>query len=91
MTLTLELTPEQETLLSRQAQAAGIDEAEYIRTLIITAGKPGASRPKTGAEVLAELDALDMPKGYGDPAIDSPELARQLSARFSRPNREAAQ
>ena len=43
---------------------------------------------KTNAEILAELYALDMPQGYGDPAIDSHELARQLAARMSRPNRE---
>ena len=50
---------------------------------IINAGNPSAERAKTGAEVLDELKALNLPLGYGDPSIDSPELARQLSAQFS--------
>ena len=91
MTLTIDLTPEQENILSRQAQAAGIDQAEFIRSLIISVGKPGSSRPKTGAELADALEALNLSGSYGDPNIDAPELARQLAARFSRPNREAAQ
>jgi len=91
MTITIELTPEQETILSRQAQAAGIDEADYIRTLIVGREKPASSRPRTGAELADALEALNLPAGYGDPNIDAPELARQLAARFSRPNRETAQ
>jgi hypothetical protein len=46
--------------------------------------KSEAGHTKTGAEVLDELDALNLPPGYGDPAVDSPELARQLRERFSR-------
>jgi hypothetical protein len=91
MTLIVELTPEQEAQLSIQAHAAGVDPAEYVRALIVNIGSqtmPGAARPKTGAEVLDELKGLNLPPGYGDPSIDSPELARQLSARFSRPSRD---
>ena len=95
MNLTVELTTETEQAITRKAQRLGITPSEYIRRMADRAARPTkprnarptTQRPKTCAEVLAELKALDMPKGYGDPAIDSPELARQLSAQFSRPDR----
>jgi len=43
-----------------------------------------SASPQTGAELLAELDALNLPPGYGDPTIDSSELARQIREQFSR-------
>jgi hypothetical protein len=33
---------------------------------------------KTGAELIANLEAAGLMNGFGDPNIDSPELARQL-------------
>ena len=91
MTITIDLTQEEEARLKSAAADAGIDEAEYVRTLIVSLGKPDSSRPKTGAELADALEALNLSGEYGDPNIDAPELARQLAARFSRPNREATE
>ena len=103
MTVTLELAGDVEEAIGRKAARLGITPSEYLGLLAERAAKPARTsarpsktkpsndRPRTGAEALAELKALDIPKGYGDPAIDAPQLARQLSARFSRPNREAAE
>ena len=91
MTVTLDLTAEEEARLRSDAAAAGInDPAQYVQRLTDTAPHR-TGRAKTGAEVWAELEAMNLPAGYGDPAIDSPELARQLAARFSRPNRETGE
>lgn len=95
MTVTLELTDDVEQAITRKAQRLGITSSEYLRRMAERAARPSTpasragkskarvDRPKTGAEVLAELKALNLPKGYGDPAIDSPELARQLRTEFS--------
>jgi len=91
LTITIELTREQETILSKEAQAAGVDQTEFIRLLIVSLGKPCSSRPRTGAELADALEALNLSGEYGDPNVDAPELARQLAARFSRPNREEVQ
>jgi hypothetical protein len=89
MTITLDLTAEEEARLRADAAVAGIsDPAQYVRRLINTAPRR-TGRPQTGAELADALEALNLPAGYGDPDIDAPELARQLAARFSRPNREA--
>ena len=54
-----------------------------------TRGEDAAVPPPSPAELIAELEAEGLLTGYGDPSIDSPELARQLSERFSR--REASE
>jgi plasmid stability protein len=41
-------------------------------------------RTKTGADLIAELEAEGVLTGYGDPALDSPDLARALREQFSR-------
>ena len=95
MTVTLELTDDVEEAIERKARRLGITSSEYLRRMAERAARPArparpgkpaarADRPKTGAELLAELDALNLPPGYGDPSIDAPELARQLRDRFAR-------
>jgi len=95
MTVTLELSDDIEEAIERKARRLGITSNEYLRRMAERAARPARSvrpgksapsgdRPKTGAELLAELDALNIPPGYGDPSIDSPELARQLRDRFAR-------
>ena len=103
MTVTLELTADVEQAIERKAKRLGLSTSEYLRRMAERAAqstprttrsrnpKSNADQPKTGADLLAELDALNLPAGYGDPAIDSPELASQLSARFSRSNREGGE
>ena len=100
MTVTLELSPNVKRAIERKAKRQRMTTAEYLQRTVEKVALPTRtrkSRPnalvipaseKTGAEVLAELKALDIPKGYGDPAIDSHELARQLAARMSRSERE---
>jgi hypothetical protein len=87
MTLTIELTPEQEAKLQQQAWDAGVQPSDVIVQLIDSL-KPNVkmTKAKDGVELLARLDALGFPPGYGDPSIDSPELARQLSAQLSKRN-----
>ena len=102
MTVTLELSPEVERAIERKAKRQRMTTDEYLLRTVERAALPtrarksrpiakATGRPQTGAELLAELDALNIPPGYGDPAIDSHELARQLSARMSHPNCEARQ
>ena len=95
MTVTLELTDDIEQAIARKAKRLGITSSEYLRRMAERAARPStpaaraakskttSGAPRTGAEVLAELKSLNLPKGYGDPAIDSPELARRLRAEFS--------
>jgi CheY-like chemotaxis protein len=39
------------------------------------------TKPKTGAELIARLESKGVLTGFGDPAIDSLELARQIRER----------
>lgn len=84
MTITLDLSPEQEAKLKARAEAVGIlDPIEYLRTWI-----DDGQSTVSGAVAIARFEAAtkDMPVGYGDPALDSPELAQQLRSRFSNRN-----
>lgn len=88
MTLTVTLDSETEKVIERKAARLGITPSEYLTRLAEKSARqrPGISKsapnshkkPRTGAELLAELDAAGLLNGYGDPNIDSPELARQL-------------
>jgi hypothetical protein len=78
MTITLNLTPEQELILLEKANAAGIaDPANYLLSLI---DKPQArfTRLGGGKELLNELDAAGLLVGYGNPAESSTEIARRI-------------
>jgi hypothetical protein len=82
MTLTLELTPEEEASLHARAARAGLDEAAYLRSLI--AGKrPARKGQNTPAEMVAFWLANGLLTGYGDPDKDSTEVARELREKFS--------
>lgn len=87
MTIMLELTAEEEARLSARAQEEGCDLPAYVRRIlgISAATSLHDQKPKTGADLLATLKSLNLPPGYGDPSIDSPELARRLREHFSRP------
>jgi hypothetical protein len=100
MTVTLELTADIEQAIERKAQRQGITSSEYLRRMAERAARPSKARKvshrtdprsQTPAEFIAELDAEGTLNGYGDPAIDSPELARQIRIQASRPQREAAE
>jgi hypothetical protein len=76
MTLTIELTPEQEAALQAQAQAAGIDATEYARQLL-AADLTDLPLPKTGAEAVAYWQRASIFGLFGDRG-DAQEYARQL-------------
>jgi hypothetical protein len=52
MTLILDLTPEQESRLSRKAARLGLDLPEYVKRLL-DSDTPTEQMPKTGAEAVA--------------------------------------
>jgi hypothetical protein len=76
MTLTIELTPEQEAALQAQAQAAGIDATEYAQRLLAS-DLAEEHRPMTGAEMIAYWDKEGITGTFAD-RPDSQEYARQL-------------
>jgi hypothetical protein len=93
MAMTLNLTPDEELKLQTKAAKAGLTPVDYLRSIIhadtqttinvlpqILAADGGNSTilPKTGAELAAAIDSLGLSGAFGDPRIDSPELARQL-------------
>ncbi len=80
MTLTIELTPEQEAALLAQAKAAGLDATEYAKQLIAS-DLAAERRPMTGAEMIAYWEQEGVIGSYGDPDIDAPELARRIRER----------
>jgi len=91
MTITLNISPEQEELILQRAGKANLTPEQYLLSLAVglkpkrsERKKPPAFQPAWGAGVLAELEAEGVLTGYGDPSVDSPDLARQLRARFSR-------
>ncbi len=77
MTVTIELTAEEEARLTAKAARAGLAPADYLRS-VIGDDTDTTALPKTGAELAAAIDALNLSGSFGDPAIDSSELARQL-------------
>ena len=81
MTLTIELTPEQEARLQAAATANGTDPESVLRDFVETLPHDG-EKPKTGAEAIAywEREGLGNPN-YGDPSLDSPDLARAIRER----------
>lgn len=86
MTLTIELTPEQEARLRAEAEAQGIDTVAYaLRRLGLDTreGEQQSSEKKEttwGERVLAAMEADDAFGAFDDRPEDSPELARILRA-----------
>jgi hypothetical protein len=94
LTITLELTSEQEERLRKKALRAGLDVPGYLKHLAdrsasstrrgasakaTAEGQTTGSSTTTGAQVVAELTRQGIiGSGYGDPSIDAPELARRI-------------
>lgn len=76
MTITLNLPPDVEARLSDEAADAGMTVEEYALSRL--AGPFSDSKPQTGAELAAALQALPIPSCFADSSIDSVELAREL-------------
>ena len=73
MTLTIDLTPEQEARLQERARQEGLPAEEYARQRLLA----DLSRPRTGAEAL-EYWRREGVLGLFADRPDSPEYARQL-------------
>lgn len=96
LTITLELSVQEEERLARKAARAGLDIADYVKRVATNSASPRPPRPRTtagfgastskpmpqtGAELVASLKSDGViGAGYGDPSIDSPELARRIHA-----------
>jgi hypothetical protein len=83
MTLTLDLTPEQEALLHAEASRRGLPVQEYALQALDTGLRAGAASaapadlPQTGAEALAYWTGEGVLGLFAD-RPDSAEYARQL-------------
>ena len=79
MTLTIELTPEQQAALEAEAMSQGVDLPEFARLRLLE-NLPAEGAPRTaGAQLLQELqEAGAFNPNYGDPNMDSTELARAI-------------
>jgi hypothetical protein len=96
MAITIEFNADEEYGIRRRAARAGMAPEDYIRRRLTTSSRkqaakiaanttaPPAAQRLAGAALWDELEAAGVLTGYGDPAIDSVDLARQLSATFSR-------
>lgn len=79
MTLTIDLTPEEEARLNAQAKAQGLDMTTLVHHWIARLPEtPSQERATIGAQILAEWEEEGVLGSYGDPNLDSPELAREL-------------
>jgi len=85
MTLTIELTPEQEAALEAEATAHGLDLPEFVRLRLLQ-GKPKAGRGKTPAEIAAGWKASGLPSVYARDPRDATVIARELRAKAERRN-----
>ena len=78
MTLTIDLTPEQQAVLEANASARGMELPEFVRLRLLENGSAGMQKPKTGAELAARIRELKLSGNYGNPGLDAPELARKI-------------
>jgi hypothetical protein len=85
MTLTIELTPEEESRLAAAAAVAGLDPIGYVRSIIRQAPASVERNQLTGHALVDHLisDGV-IGAGFGDPKVDSPEAAQMLRAQVWR-------
>ncbi len=74
MTLTVDLTPEQEARVQEEAKRCGLSVAEFVLRRLLGDGEP------TGAELVKDLKASGVLGAFAD-RPDSPEWARDLRER----------
>ncbi len=73
MTITIELTPEEEARLKSEATRRNLEPVALVHSLITSLQKP-----MSGAEALAYWEEQDCLGVFADRPEDSPELARKL-------------
>ena len=83
MTLTIDLTPEQQAALEAEAAVRGLYLPELIRLRLLPS-KPKASRGKTPAEIAAGWKASGLPSVYARDPRDATVIAHELRAKAER-------
>ena len=78
MTLTIDLTADQRAALEAEASLHGFSLPEFARLRLLENVSTETEKPKTGAELAARIRGLNLSGNYGDPGLDSPDLARKL-------------
>lgn len=78
MTLTIELTEEEEARLRRRAAERGMEESEYVRALIDEAEATEVKPVTAGAKLLAEWEEAGALGLWQDRPEDSVTLAREF-------------
>ena len=80
LTLTIELTAEEEARVRTKAQAEGKPVEQFVRDLIDGAARAGEPAPEMtwGARLMAEMEADPDYPIWTDLPEDGPELARKL-------------
>ena len=73
MTITIDLTPEEEAHLKAEATRRNLDPKDLVHSLILSLQKP-----MTGAEAIAFWEEQGCLGVFADCAEDSPEIARKL-------------
>jgi hypothetical protein len=81
MTLTIELTRDQEARLQAEASATGSDPQTVLRNYVDTLPAPGVPSGSWGASVVDKWRREGLLGAYGDMNKDSPEAARELRAK----------
>ena len=86
LTITLDISTDEEEKLRNKARREGLDISGYIKLLADRSTRPRRPRttkPRNGVELANAI--MDDPRitGYGDPAINAPDLARDLRRRAS--------
>jgi hypothetical protein len=71
VTLTIELTLEEEVRLKQEAASLGVSEAEFVHYLIEQHLLDQEPKPRTGAEIIAYWERVGALGSYGDPNLDS--------------------
>jgi len=85
--LTLELKPETEKKLRRAAEKANKPVEIYVEDVFATlpAANEETPKPRTGAELMQAIEALNLSGEYGDMSMTAEEYARKLREESNRP------
>ena len=85
--LTLELKPETERRLRQAAERAGKPVETYAEDVFasLPAENEETPKPRTGAELMQAIDALNLSGEYGDMSLTAEEYARKLREESNRP------
>ena len=86
MSITIELTAEEEARLKAEATRRNLEPAELLHSFISTLKKP-----MSGADAIAYWEANNLESVFASRSEDSPELARKLREETEQWNLETLQ